>query len=72
MAEDDFAVGQGSERPLPTVVANVSNFVPKPQTPFQWNGMQRREYFQGRIAPCAGPRLRCVQVKCRQTSKPVC
>ena len=29
-----------------TVVANVSNFVPKPQTPFQWIAMQRREYFE--------------------------
>jgi radical SAM superfamily enzyme YgiQ (UPF0313 family) len=29
-----------------TVVANVSNFVPKPQTPYQWNAMQRREYFE--------------------------
>jgi radical SAM family uncharacterized protein len=29
-----------------TVVANVSNFVPKPQTPYQWNAMQRREYFR--------------------------
>ncbi|MCE5268335.1 MAG: TIGR03960 family B12-binding radical SAM protein [Planctomycetaceae bacterium] len=28
------------------VVANVSNFVPKPQTPFQWHPMQRREYFR--------------------------
>ena len=46
-----------------TVVANVSNFVPKPQTPFQWNAMQRREYFQqatacgsdknSRASPCA-------------------
>ncbi|MGA2031178.1 MAG: TIGR03960 family B12-binding radical SAM protein [Thermoguttaceae bacterium] len=28
-----------------TVTANVSNFVPKPQTAYQWNAMQRREYF---------------------------
>jgi len=24
----------------------VSNFVPKPQTPFQWHAMQRRDYFR--------------------------
>lgn len=30
---------------LATVVANVSNLVPKPHTPFQWQGMARREYF---------------------------
>ena len=29
-----------------TVVANVSNFVPKPHTPFQWNAMARADYFR--------------------------
>ena len=28
------------------VTASVSNFVPKPHTPYQWNGMQQREYFR--------------------------
>lgn len=28
------------------VNTSVSNFVPKPHTPYQWNGMQSREYFQ--------------------------
>ncbi len=28
-----------------TVIANVSNFVPKPHTPYQWHGMQTRGYF---------------------------
>lgn len=28
------------------VTASVSNFVPKPHTPYQWNGMQNREYFE--------------------------
>ena len=27
------------------VTASVSNFVPKPHTPYQWNGMMSREYF---------------------------
>lgn len=27
------------------VVANVSNFVPKPHTPLQWDAMRTREYF---------------------------
>jgi radical SAM family uncharacterized protein len=27
------------------VIASVSNFVPKPHTPYQWNGMQTREYL---------------------------
>jgi radical SAM family uncharacterized protein len=28
------------------VTASISNFVPKPHTPYQWNGQQTREYFQ--------------------------
>jgi radical SAM family uncharacterized protein len=28
------------------VTASVSNFVPKPHTPYQWNGMRPREYLQ--------------------------
>ncbi len=28
------------------VTASVSNFVPKPHTPYQWNGMQTREYLR--------------------------
>lgn len=28
------------------VTASVSNFVPKPHTPYQWNGMKSREYFR--------------------------
>lgn len=28
------------------VTASVSNFIPKPHTPYQWNGMQTREYFE--------------------------
>jgi radical SAM family uncharacterized protein len=46
------------------VTASVSNFVPKPHTPYQWNGMQTREYLKW-----AGDylrkrvRLKAVQVK---------
>ena len=48
-----------------TVVANVSNFVPKPQTPFQWNAMQRREYFRNAHEFLhRRKRLRSVQLKC--------
>ncbi len=28
------------------VTASVSNFIPKPHTPYQWAGMQDREYFR--------------------------
>ncbi len=50
---------------LADVVANVSNFVPKPQTPFQWEAMQRREYFRNAHEFLhRHKQLRSVQVKC--------
>jgi len=46
MAETIAQIGR-EERHKPTkVTASVSNFVPKSHTPYQWNGMQSREYFQ--------------------------
>ena len=48
-----------------TVVANVSNFVPKPQTPFQWQAMQRREYFSwAHDFLRRKKQMRSVQLKC--------
>ena len=46
MSESISRLGKEVFGRLATVVANVSNFVPKPQTPYQWNAMQRREYFE--------------------------
>lgn len=46
LAEEIARVGkQIHGRPV-TVVANVSNLVPKPHTPYQWYPMQSREYFR--------------------------
>lgn len=45
MAEHISRLGKQISGRLATVVANVSNFVPKPHSPYQWNAMQRREYF---------------------------
>ena len=51
-------------RPV-AVVVNVSNFVPKPQTPFQWNGMQTEEYFRRAHQHLRRRRtLRSVDIKC--------
>lgn len=65
MSETIARLGKEVTGRFPTVVANVSNFVPKPQTPYQWSAMQRREYFldahrylRNRI------RLNCVKLKC--------
>ncbi len=50
---------------LADVVANVSNFVPKPQTPFQWHAMQRREYFRwAHEFLHRRKRLRSVRLRC--------
>jgi len=65
MSETIARLGKQTSGRFPAVVANVSNFVPKPQTPYQWNAMRRREYFQeAREYLYQRKRLRCVQLKC--------
>jgi radical SAM family uncharacterized protein len=46
LAEAISAVGREVTGRYKDVTASVSNFVPKPHTPYQWNGMQTREYFR--------------------------
>ena len=46
LAEAISAVGREVRGRYMDVTASVSNFVPKPHTPYQWNGMQTREYFR--------------------------
>jgi len=65
MAETIAEIGREVRGRYAKVTASVSNFVPKPHTPYQWNAMQRREYFhwahhylKRRV------RIRNVQVKC--------
>jgi radical SAM family uncharacterized protein len=65
MAETISRLGKEVAGRSATVVANVSNFVPKPHTPFQWNAMQTREYFQDAHRYLKQRRrMRSVQVKC--------
>ena len=45
LSQDIAFLGKSIMKRLPAIVASVSNFIPKPQTPFQRDGMQRREYF---------------------------
>jgi radical SAM family uncharacterized protein len=45
MAEMISGIGKDVTGRFKEVTASVSNFVPKPHTPYQWNGMQTREYF---------------------------
>jgi radical SAM superfamily enzyme YgiQ (UPF0313 family) len=65
MAEDISRLGKQVGGRAVTVVASVSNFVPKPHTPFQWNAMQHRDYFEAahRLLK-RRRRSRGVQVKC--------
>lgn len=46
MAEMIAQIGREVRRKPTDATASVSNFVPKPHTPYQWNGMETREYFQ--------------------------
>jgi len=65
MAETISRIGRQVRGRHVTVVANVANFVPKPQTPYQWNAMQRREYFQQAHQYLRRrKRLRSVELKC--------
>jgi radical SAM family uncharacterized protein len=64
MAENIARISKEVTGRYKEVTASVSNFVPKPHTPYQWNGMQTREYLRE-----AGDymrqrcRLRAVKVK---------
>jgi radical SAM family uncharacterized protein len=46
LAEAISEVGKQATGRYKEVTASVSNFIPKPHTPYQWNGMQTREYFR--------------------------
>jgi radical SAM family uncharacterized protein len=46
MAEEIARIGRQVKGRFVEVTASVSNFVPKPHTPYQWNGMQTREYLR--------------------------
>jgi radical SAM superfamily enzyme YgiQ (UPF0313 family) len=65
MAERLATIGKEVTGRYAEVTASVSNFIPKPHTPYQWNGMREREYFhwahkylRSRV------KLRSVKVKC--------
>jgi radical SAM family uncharacterized protein len=70
MAETLARIGKDVTGRYAEVTASVSNFVPKPHTPYQWNGMQTREYFhwahrylRSRV------KLKSVKVKCHDIER---
>jgi radical SAM family uncharacterized protein len=65
MSETISRIGREERGRMAQVTASVSNFVPKAHTPYQWNAMQRRDYFRWAHAYLRGQRqLRSVTVKC--------
>ena len=65
MAETIARIGKDVTGRYAEVTASVSNFIPKPHTPYQWSGMREREYFhwahkylRSRV------RIKTVTVKC--------
>src|SRR6185312_2743438 len=64
MAETISRIGKEVRGRFVEVTTSVSNFVPKPHTPYQWNGMQTREYLQwaGRYLK-SRCRLKSVRIK---------
>ncbi len=65
MSETIARIGKEETGRYARVTASVSNFVPKAHTPYQWNAMQRREYFQWAHKYLWSRRkIRSVNVKC--------
>jgi radical SAM superfamily enzyme YgiQ (UPF0313 family) len=65
MAETISRIGREVTGRFAEVTASVSNFVPKPHTPYQWNGMQSREYFRWAHRYLKSKvKIRAVSIKC--------
>lgn len=70
LAETISRIGKEVTGRFIDVTASVSNFVPKPHTPYQWNGMRDREYFQWAHRYLRDrKRLRSVRVKCHDIER---
>ncbi len=65
MAETISRIGKEETGRFMEVTASVSNFIPKPHTPYQWSGMQPRAYFEwAHHYLRSRVKLRSVKVKC--------
>jgi radical SAM superfamily enzyme YgiQ (UPF0313 family) len=64
MSETIARIGREERGRYARVTASVSNFIPKAHTPYQWNGMQTREYFRwAHEYLWQAKSLPCVQIK---------
>jgi radical SAM family uncharacterized protein len=65
MSERIARIGKAETGRWPEIIASVSNFVPKPHTPYQWNGMRERGYFHWAHQYLKSrSKLRAVEIKC--------
>ncbi len=65
LAEEIATIGKEVLGRFARVTASVSNFVPKAHTPYQWNGMQTREYFAwAHKYLWSRRRIRSINIKC--------
>ncbi len=64
LCDEIVKLGKSTMGRYPAIIANVSNFVPKPHTPLQWYGMASGDYFHEahRILRTTR-RFRCVDLK---------
>jgi radical SAM family uncharacterized protein len=70
MAERIARIGKEVTGRYAEVVASVSNFIPKPHTPYQWNGMQTREYLRWAHKYLRSRvKVRSVTVKCHDIER---
>jgi radical SAM family uncharacterized protein len=70
MAEQIARIGKEVTGRYADVTASVSNFVPKPHTPYQWNGIRDREYLRWAHRYLKSKvRLRSVTVKCHDIER---
>jgi radical SAM family uncharacterized protein len=70
MAETIARIGKDVTGRYAEVTASVSNFIPKPHTPYQWNGLQSRDYFRWAHRYLRSKvKVRSVTIKCHDIER---
>lgn len=70
LAETISTIGKEVTGRYVDVTASVSNFVPKPHTPYQWSGMRDRDYLlDAHRYMRQRVRLRSVKIKCHDVER---
>jgi radical SAM family uncharacterized protein len=70
MAETIARIGKDVTGRYADVTASVSNFIPKPHTPYQWNGLKGRDYLQWAHRYLRSKvRIRSVTIKCHEIER---